>query len=106
MKLHYIEDNGQEHIVDAELGTTVMSTAVTNGIPGIDAQCGGSLSCASCHVYVEAPWQDNLAPAGDEESEMLESAAAEVRPNSRLSCQLELGPDLDGLTVRIPETQW
>lgn len=106
MKLRYIEDSGEEHVVEADPEATVMSTAVSNGIPGIDAQCGGSLSCASCHVYVESPWREKLPPASAEELEMLESAAAEIRPASRLSCQLEMCPELDGLTVRLPETQW
>jgi len=101
----YIQSDGSEQAVDAAAGTSVMQAAITNGVPGILAECGGAASCATCHVYVDEAWLDKCGPPGDDENEMLECTASERRPNSRLSCQIELCDELDGLIVRTPETQ-
>jgi len=103
--VRYIQFDGAERTVDAAAGTSVMQAAITNGVPGILAECGGAASCATCHVYVDDAWVDRCGPPGDDESEMLDCAASERRPNSRLSCQIELSDELDGLVVRTPETQ-
>jgi 2Fe-2S ferredoxin len=89
--------------VEGRIGESVMTAAVGAGIPGIIAECGGTCSCATCHVYVEGEVAEKLDPAHEDEEAMLEAAAAEVRPNSRLSCQIELRPWMDGLTVRVPQ---
>lgn len=81
-----------------------MEGAVENGIPGIDADCGGACSCATCHVYVEDSWYDKLKGPSEMEQSMLE-VAHDARPNSRLSCQIKAGAEIDGLVLRIPETQ-
>jgi 2Fe-2S ferredoxin len=100
---------GVRHDVDAVAGATVMATALQNGVPGIVAECGGSLSCASCHVYVDDAWIDRTGRAADLqddlEDEMLDEALADRLATSRLSCQIQLTEELDGLTVRIPAEQ-
>jgi 2Fe-2S ferredoxin len=101
----YLETGGAHRSVSAIDGSTVMATAVQQGVHGIIGDCGGSLACASCHVYVEPPWAAVVGPAGDMEAEMLEGALAEVRPESRLSCQLTVSADLDGLVVRVAPEQ-
>lgn len=103
----YVEANGAKHEVDVPLGENVMRGAVNNGIDGIVGECGGGLACATCHCYVDEEWADVVGgPASDDERDMLESAAAEVRPTSRLSCQIEMTPDLDGLVVQLPTQQY
>jgi 2Fe-2S ferredoxin len=102
-KITYIEPDGNRQTLDVPDGWSVMEGAVDRGIEGIVAQCGGSCSCATCHVYVVS---GHVAEPAEEELEMLEMVAAERRPNSRLSCQLEVGPALDGLVVQIPDTQY
>jgi len=103
------ESDGTEHEIDARLGATVMNVAVTNGVPGIIGECGGSLSCASCHVYVDDSWIGKTGTAldneDDQEDEMLDGAMAERRDKSRLSCQIIMVPELDGLRVEIPPEQ-
>jgi 2Fe-2S ferredoxin len=103
-KITYIEHDGTSHTVDAEVGATVMETALQNGIAGIVAECGGSCTCATCHVYVEEPWFAKLGPRSSDEEYELDSAF-DVRPNSRLSCQIVVSEDLDGLVVRTPSYQ-
>ncbi|WP_216695152.1 2Fe-2S iron-sulfur cluster-binding protein [Dietzia psychralcaliphila] len=103
-QVKYIQDGNSETIVGAN-GDSVMMTAVQNGIEGIVAECGGSLSCATCHVYVDEDWFGRTGPVSEDELEMLEGAMSPAGPTSRLSCQIELTDDLDGLTVRIPEEQ-
>jgi 2Fe-2S ferredoxin len=104
-KITYIQPDGAEHVLEVANGTSLMQAAVANGVPGIVAECGGSAMCATCHVYVEPEWLDQL-PAPDEvEQEMLDSVADERLPQSRLSCQLVVGPQLDGLKVRLPRSQ-
>ena len=105
-KVTYVEFNGTAHTVDVPVGTSVMRGAVDNNIPGIDADCGGECACATCHVYVEAPWlpQVGLPEPGSQEASML-SFAAVAQPDSRLSCQIKMTDELDGLLVRMPEGQ-
>jgi ferredoxin, 2Fe-2S len=103
-RITYIDHDGTSHTVEAEIGATVMETALKNGIEGIVAECGGSCTCATCHVYVEEPWFDKLQPrSADEEYEL--DSAFDVRPNSRLSCQIVVSDELDGLVVRTPSYQ-
>ena len=103
-KITYIEFSGKQHVIDVESGTSVMQGAVNNNVRGIIAECGGACSCATCHVYVDNAWTDELAEKGAEETAMLD-AVCEPRPNSRLSCQIKVSEDLDGLIVRVPEKQ-
>ena len=100
----YIEHSGTEHIVELKAGQSVMEGAVQNGIPGIDAECGGACSCATCHVYVDEAWSETAGAAGAIEADMLEFAAG-TRSNSRLSCQITVTESLDGLVVRMPASQ-
>lgn len=102
--LTYIEFDGTEHTINAELGTSVMRGAIDNGVPGIDADCGGECSCATCHVIVNDEWMDVVGrPAEDEEAMLDLNPEREV--NSRLSCQIEVSDALDGLVVKLPEFQ-
>ena len=103
-KIKYVEHNGKEHEVDVPVGWSVMEGAVKNLIPGIDADCGGACACATCHVYVDTAWLDKLPPKIDMEETMLDFAQ-ELEPNSRLSCQIKVTPELDGLVVRTPKSQ-
>ncbi|CAN5514325.1 2Fe-2S iron-sulfur cluster-binding protein [soil metagenome] len=103
--IHYILKDGTSRDVDAKSGASVMETAIRHNIRGIDAECGGSCACATCHVYVDDSFIDLLPPPDDMESEMLDMVAAERLPGSRLSCQLTVTAELDGLKVRVPETQ-
>ena len=104
-RVNFTTPAGDTVEVDARAGSTVMEAAVKNGVPGIVAECGGGLSCATCHVYVTGPFADRVGSAKDFEDEMLEDAEAERRPNSRLSCQITLADDLDGITVEIAPKQ-
>ena len=101
----YISNTGETTTVDVPLGTSVMENAVKNGIEGIVGECGGAMLCATCHVYVDPAFVDKLDPVGDEQDEMLGSTAAERKPNSRLSCQIVMKPQLAGLIVRMPDRQ-
>ena len=103
-KITYIENNGKEHVIDAPVGQTVMEAAIKHGVPGIDADCGGACACATCHVYVDPAWTGKLPPKSDMEETMLDFAQ-ELQPNSRLSCQVKIVPELDGLIVRTPKSQ-
>lgn len=104
-KITYIQHDGTEHIVNVDTGASVMEGAIDNDIDGIDAECGGCLSCATCHVYVDEQWVDKLAEPEDMETEMLDLTASEKQESSRLSCQIEVTEELDGLIVRLPEFQ-
>ena len=104
-KIIYVEHQGLEHVIDVPEGWTVMQGAVTHGVPGIEAECGGSCSCGTCHVYVEGEPAAVLAPPADSENAMLDMVAAEVKPTSRLACQLKVSDALDGLVVRMPASQ-
>ena len=103
-KITYIEFGGKEHVVEVPVGLSVMEGAVKNGIPGIDADCGGACACSTCHVYVDSAWVEKLPPKETMEEDMLDFA---FQPNeqSRLTCQLKVTPALDGLVVRMPEKQ-
>ena len=103
-KITYIEFNGAEHVVDVKNGLSVMEGAVKNNIPGIDADCGGACACATCHVYVDQAWLDKTGSQSAMEESMLDFAE-NVEPNSRLSCQIKVSDELDGLVVRMPESQ-
>lgn len=94
--------NDKVYETEGAVGTTVMELAVSNNVPGIDADCGGACACATCHVYVHQDWISKLSPQDDMEESMLEFAE-DVRANSRLSCQIQLSDELDGLTVTIPD---
>jgi ferredoxin, 2Fe-2S len=102
----YVEHGGGRHTVDVPVGENVMRGALYNGIEGIVGECGGGLACATCHCYVEDDWADKLSPPSEAELQMLESAVSEVKPNSRLSCQIALTEALDGLVVDLPEAQY
>lgn len=97
----YIDFGGKHHVVDLQLGFSVMEGAVRNGVPGIPANCGGSCACATCHVYVDEAWRGKAGPRNELEEAMLESAD-DVKPNSRLSCQIRMTAELDGLVVHVP----
>ena len=103
-KIIYIEHDGTERAVDAEVGATVMETAIRNSVPGIVAECGGACSCATCHVHVDEAWSEKVGPPSPMEEDMLDFAF-DVRPTSRLSCQIKVTDELDGLIVRTPEQQ-
>ncbi|MDJ0895769.1 MAG: 2Fe-2S iron-sulfur cluster-binding protein [Alphaproteobacteria bacterium] len=104
-KIIYVQHDGTVHEVDVDEGLTVMEGAIRHDIEGIEAECGGSCMCATCHVYVAEAFADLLPLPDESELEMLEDTAAERRLNSRLSCQIEVTAELDGLVVRLPETQ-
>jgi ferredoxin, 2Fe-2S len=106
-KVTYIDDSGSARTIDAPDGENVMRVALNNGVDGIVGECGGGLACATCHCYVDEAWFEKTGgPASDDERDMLESAAAEVRPTSRLSCQIVMSPELDGLIVHTPKRQY
>jgi ferredoxin, 2Fe-2S len=101
----YIEPDGRARTLVVDAGSSVMRAAVDAGVEGIEAQCGGMCACGTCHCYVQGEWLDKLPPPSDDEMLMLSNVTAERRPNSRLSCQLIVGPALDGLTVQFPDRQ-
>jgi 2Fe-2S ferredoxin len=103
-KITYIEFNGTEHTVDVPVGLTVMEGAVNNDIPGIDADCGGACACSTCHAYVDPAWIDRLPEREDMEIDMLDFAY-EPNERSRLTCQVKVTDELDGLVLQLPEKQ-
>ena len=103
-KITYIEHDGAEHVVDVKPGLSVMEGAVRNNIPGIDADCGGACACATCHVHVDPEWFDRTGERSVMEESMLDFAE-NVTETSRLSCQIQVRDELDGLIVRMPESQ-
>lgn len=104
IRITFIEHDGTQHQVEAQEGSTVMEAAVMNGVPGIEASCGGACACATCHVYVDPAWKAVTGSAEVMEEDMLD-LAYEIRDESRLSCQLRIKPAFDGLVVRVPEFQ-
>ena len=104
VKITFIESTGQSRQVEAEEGSTVMETAVRNAVPEIEAECGGACACATCHVYVDPAWVEVTGKPEPMEEDMLDFAF-EVQPNSRLSCQTKVKPQLEGLVVRTPARQ-
>ena len=105
VSITYIEADGTTHKVEVAPGLTVMEGARDNGVPGIHADCGGACSCSTCHVYVAAEWLDRLPPRDDLEQDMLEFAWEPDPVRSRLTCQIRVTPELDGLVVTLPERQ-
>ena len=103
-KITYIEHNGKSHTLEVANGLTVMEGAVQNNVPGIDADCGGSCACATCHVYVDEKWFNKLPNKESAEEDMLDMAS-EPKPLSRLSCQLTVSDAMDGLVVKMPSKQ-
>ena len=103
-KITFIEHNGAEHTVEGDVGMSVMETAIKHMVPGIDADCGGACACATCHVYVDDAWAEKTGKPEAMEESMLDFAAA-PKETSRLSCQIQLSEELDGLVVRLPEFQ-
>ena len=104
-KVTYRAADGSEESIDVALGLSVMEGAIRNDVDGIVAECGGSCMCATCHVYVDPAFLDRLPAASEEEQEMLEEVAAPRQANSRLSCQIKVTPELEGLIVDLPERQ-
>jgi ferredoxin, 2Fe-2S len=104
-RITFIAPDGKRYDVDAVNGSTVMENAVRNGVPGIEAECGGACACATCHVYVDPEWIDRLPPKEDMEIDMLDFAYEPDPDRSRLTCQLKVTPALDGLVVQMPEKQ-
>jgi ferredoxin, 2Fe-2S len=103
-KITFIEANGTEYVTEAENGSTVMETAIMNGVPGIIAECGGACTCATCHAYVDEAFAEIVGGPSMMEEDMLDFAY-DVRPNSRLSCQIKVRDELDGLIMRVPSRQ-
>ena len=103
-RVTYIDHAGKETTLDIAVGTSVMQAATFNGIDGITAECGGGCACATCHVYVGEKWVGLTGKASDQEEDMLDFAY-KVQPNSRLSCQIKVTPELDGLVVTTPDRQ-
>ena len=103
-KITYIEHNGTPHTVDVENGLTVMEGALHNNVPGIDADCGGGMACATCHVYVKDEWFDKINKKSEGEDDMIDQAY-EPKKSSRLSCQIQVSPEIDGLEVHLPGKQ-
>ena len=103
-KITYIEHNGKIHSIEVANGLTVMEGAVQNNIPGIDADCGGGMAFATCHVYVKEEWFNKIPPKNEGEDDMLDQAY-KPQKNSRLSCQIEVSDNIDGLEVNLPEKQ-
>lgn len=104
VKITFIEHGGDRHTVDVKAGLTVMEAAVKNNIPGIMGDCGGAGACGTCHVYVDARWVEKTGARSDMEEDMLE-CAEEMKPTSRLSCQIQIDEGFEGLIIRLPRTQ-
>lgn len=106
IQIHFIAADQSKQTIQARPGQSLMQAAVDAGLSGIAADCGGSLTCATCHVMIDEPWAGQLPPANADEQEMLQFAAAPLEPGSRLSCQIQLTPALNGLVVRTPSQQY
>jgi ferredoxin, 2Fe-2S len=104
VKITFVDTGGTARTVEGEVGATVMETAIKHGVPGIEAECGGACACSTCHVYIDEAWREKVGEPSPMEEDMLDFAF-EVRPNSRLSCQIKVREELDGLTVHTPERQ-
>ncbi len=104
-KITYVQPDGTSQTVEAQPGVTVMEAAKLNSIAGIEAECGGACACATCHVYIDAARSEKVRKPGDMEEDMLDFAF-DVRDESRLSCQIKVTADLDGLVVKVPEKQF
>lgn len=104
VKINFRDSKGETRTVDVEPGATVMEAAIRNAVPGIEAECGGACACATCHVYVDEEWRAKVGDPTPMEEDMLDFGY-DVRPNSRLSCQIKVTEELNGLTVTTPERQ-
>lgn len=104
-KINFVEADGTQTELDVENGWSLMQAAVSNGIDGIEAECGGSCCCATCHCYVDEGFRDKMDTASDNELGMLEETVAERKSNSRLACQVKVSAALEGMTVHLPEVQ-
>ncbi len=104
VKITFIDAQDTARTVGGDVGATVMETAIKHGVPGIEAECGGACACSTCHVYVDEAWREKVGGPSPMEEDMLDFAF-DVRPNSRLSCQIKVREDLDGLTLHTPERQ-
>ena len=104
-KIVFIDHQGEQRIIDANVGDSVMEAATSNDVPGIDADCGGACACATCHIYVDQQWAEVVGAASELEAEMLEVAEG-VETNSRLACQMNITEEMDGLVVTTPESQY
>ncbi|RIK97116.1 MAG: 2Fe-2S ferredoxin [Proteobacteria bacterium] len=104
VQINFVDHKGETRTVDADVGSTVMEAAIRNAIPGIEAECGGACACATCHVYVDEAWREKVGDPTPMEEDMLDFGY-DVRPSSRLSCQIKIVEELDGLTVMTPERQ-
>jgi 2Fe-2S ferredoxin len=105
VKITYVQPDGSKQTVDGEVGLTVMETAKKHNIAGIEAECGGACACATCHVYIDPAWREKTGKASGMEEDMLDFAF-DVRDESRLSCQIKVIAELDGLVVKVPEKQF
>jgi 2Fe-2S ferredoxin len=105
IKITFIQPDNSEQVVECEPEMTLMEAAKLNNVPGIEAECGGACACATCHVYVDDTWRDKTGAPSQMEEDMLDFAF-DVRDQSRLSCQIKLKPELDGLVVRVPAKQF
>ena len=106
-KVTYIEANGAKHVIEVPVAENVMRGALYNDVPGIVGECGGACSCATCRCYVDETWRAKVGgPGSDAERELLLGAEDTLKPNARLSCQITMTPELDGLIVRLPEKQY
>jgi 2Fe-2S ferredoxin len=103
-KINFVDHSGETRSIDAEIGSTVMEAAIRNAIPGIEAECGGACACATCHVYVDEAWQERVGAPTPMEEDMLDFGY-DIKPISRLSCQIKITEALDGLVVITPERQ-
>jgi len=104
VQITFIDTAGTARTVEGEVGATVMETAIKNGVPGIEAECGGACACSTCHVYIEEAWRAKVGEPSPMETDMLDFAY-DVRPSSRLSCQIKVREELDGLVVTTPSRQ-
>ncbi len=105
VKITFIEFDKTEHMIDADEGMSLMEVALQNGVPGIDADCGGACACATCHVYIDKSWVEKTGEAEQMEQDMLDFAF-DVTEQSRLSCQVKVTDDLDGIIINLPEKQF
>jgi len=104
VQITFIDSKGTARTVDGDVGSTVMETAIKSGVPEIEAECGGACACSTCHVYIDETWREKVGEPSPMEEDMLDFAY-NVQPNSRLSCQIKVREDLDGLMVRTPDRQ-
>jgi len=104
VKITFTDSVGTARTVEGEVGATVMETAINNGVPEIEAECGGACACSTCHVYIDEAWREKVGEPSPMEEDMLDFAYG-VQPNSRLSCQIKVREELDGLILRTPDRQ-